>query len=82
MESPVKKIDFSGNGNKSTTEEIKNDGARISAHTIKQEEEDEPLLRENPGRFVLFPIQYHEVGVTARRVTPLDCNVFETIYTY
>lgn len=23
--------------------------------------EDEPLLRENPNRFVLFPIQYHEV---------------------
>jgi ribonucleoside-diphosphate reductase subunit M2 len=24
-------------------------------------EEDEPLLRENPNRFVLFPIQYHEI---------------------
>nr|CAG4643228.1 EOG090X06TJ [Ilyocryptus agilis] len=24
-------------------------------------EEDEPLLRPNPGRFVLFPIQYHDV---------------------
>ncbi len=24
-------------------------------------EEDEPLLKENKGRFVLFPIQYHEV---------------------
>jgi ribonucleoside-diphosphate reductase subunit M2 len=22
---------------------------------------DEPLLRENPNRFVMFPIQYHEV---------------------
>lgn len=24
-------------------------------------EEDEPLLKENPRRFVLFPIQYHEI---------------------
>lgn len=24
-------------------------------------EDDEPLLQENPGRFVLFPIKYHEV---------------------
>ncbi|OIW33695.1 hypothetical protein CONLIGDRAFT_188187 [Coniochaeta ligniaria NRRL 30616] len=24
-------------------------------------EDDEPLLRENPGRFVLFPIKYHEI---------------------
>jgi ribonucleoside-diphosphate reductase subunit M2 len=28
---------------------------------IKDEEKDEPLLRENPQRFVLFPIQHHEV---------------------
>jgi len=27
------------------------------APTIKQDEADEPLLRENPGRFVLFPIR-------------------------
>lgn len=24
-------------------------------------EQDEPILRENPQRFVMFPIQYHEV---------------------
>jgi ribonucleoside-diphosphate reductase subunit M2 len=24
--------------------------------------EDEPILRENSQRFVLFPIKYHEVG--------------------
>ena len=23
--------------------------------------EDEPLLRENPNRFVIFPIQYHDI---------------------
>lgn len=33
---------------------------------IKPEEADEPLLRENPQRFVLFPIKYHEVRVTSR----------------
>jgi ribonucleoside-diphosphate reductase subunit M2 len=29
---------------------------------IKPEEVDEPLLQENPQRFVLFPIKYHEVS--------------------
>jgi ribonucleoside-diphosphate reductase subunit M2 len=31
------------------------------APTIKPTEADEPLLQENPQRFVLFPIKYHEV---------------------
>ncbi|KAI9713237.1 MAG: Ribonucleotide-diphosphate reductase (RNR), small subunit [Bogoriella megaspora] len=31
------------------------------AETIKPEEADEPLLQENPQRFVLFPIKYHEI---------------------
>ncbi|KAL2172230.1 hypothetical protein VTG60DRAFT_7074 [Thermothelomyces hinnuleus] len=31
------------------------------APTIKPEEADEPLLQENPQRFVLFPIKYHEI---------------------
>ncbi|KAI9678647.1 MAG: Ribonucleotide-diphosphate reductase (RNR), small subunit [Caeruleum heppii] len=29
--------------------------------SIKPEEADEPLLQENPHRFVLFPIKYHEI---------------------
>jgi len=29
---------------------------------IKAEVADEPLLKENPRRFVLFPIQDNEVG--------------------
>ena len=33
------------------------------APTIKPEEADEPLLQENPHRFVLFPIKYHEVCI-------------------
>jgi ribonucleoside-diphosphate reductase subunit M2 len=31
------------------------------APTIKPDEVDEPLLQENPNRFVLFPIKYHVV---------------------
>ncbi|KAL7811067.1 ribonucleotide reductase [Trichoderma gracile] len=31
------------------------------APTIKPEEIDEPILQENPQRFVLFPIKYHEI---------------------
>lgn len=31
------------------------------AATIKEEEAIEPILQENPQRFVLFPIKYHEV---------------------
>ena len=34
----------------------------VVAPGIKPEEADEPLLQENPQRFVLFPIKYHEVG--------------------
>lgn len=33
----------------------------VVAPTIKEEEANEPLLQENPHRFVLFPIRYHEV---------------------
>jgi hypothetical protein len=32
------------------------------APTIKDDEADEPLLMENPHRFVMFPIKYHEVS--------------------
>lgn len=35
----------------------------VVAPTIKSFEADEPLLKENPHRFVLFPIKYHEVRV-------------------
>jgi len=36
---------------------------------IKAHEADEPLLQENPQRFVLFPIKYHEVRVATRLST-------------
>lgn len=31
------------------------------APTLKEDEAVEPILQENPQRFVLFPIKYHEV---------------------
>lgn len=34
----------------------------VAAPTIKELEAEEPLLKENPHRFVMFPIKYHEVG--------------------
>ena len=40
------------------------------AATIKTHESDEPLLQENPGRFVLFPIKYHEVSPCRPAVAP------------
>ncbi|KAH6661090.1 ribonucleotide reductase [Truncatella angustata] len=75
MESPVKKIDFAGKENapfdadapleietpKPTIEASKEDVAKALAPTIKPDEADEPLLRENAQRFVLFPIKYHEI---------------------
>ncbi|TVY42981.1 Ribonucleoside-diphosphate reductase small chain [Lachnellula occidentalis] len=35
--------------------------AVVVTSTLKPEEADEPLLQENPNRFVLFPIKYHEI---------------------
>lgn len=49
-------------------EPVKVEKAVVVAPTIKAEEADEPLLQENPHRFVLFPIKYHEVSLTRRRV--------------
>ncbi|KAE8444890.1 Ribonucleotide-diphosphate reductase (RNR), small subunit [Mollisiaceae sp. DMI_Dod_QoI] len=46
---------------KPIVEEVKVEKAVTVAPTIKPEESDEPLLQENPHRFVLFPIKYHEI---------------------
>jgi ribonucleoside-diphosphate reductase subunit M2 len=74
-ESPAKKLDFTTANKENnsavaikvigipeldlTTAQDKADA--IVAATIKEEEKGEILLRENPQRFVLFPIQHHEV---------------------
>lgn len=79
-ESPVKKLNFQAAGKenvpfdaaapvdievkKPIVEEAKQEKP-IVAPTIKPEEADEPLLQENPHRFVLFPIKYHEVSVAS-----------------
>ena len=34
-----------------------------TALSIKAMEAEEPILKENPHRFVMFPIRYHEVHV-------------------
>ncbi|KAG5922947.1 Ribonucleotide-diphosphate reductase (RNR), small subunit [Claviceps africana] len=46
---------------KSPTEAKKDVDAPAVAPGIKTDESDEPLLQENPQRFVLFPIKYHEI---------------------
>lgn len=60
---------------KPQVELIKQEEKPAVAPGIKPEEADEPLLRDNPQRFVLFPIKYHEVRVL-RRVSRhvLDLN--------
>lgn len=57
---------------KTKVEEVETDSKTEVAET-KPEHIDEPLLQENPQRFVLFPIRYHEVSgrVTTRKVAHL-----------
>jgi ribonucleoside-diphosphate reductase subunit M2 len=78
-DSPAKKLDF-GETNKENNSSVPvkivgipdipdvptADSSEPSvAATIKAEEAHEPLLQENPQRFVLFPIQHHEVSAAA-----------------
>lgn len=86
MESPVKKLNFNAADKENqpldqttastetksveqTKEMVKQEKPTV-APGIKAEEVDEPLLQENPHRFVLFPIKYHEVcdASTTRKV--------------
>ncbi|KAF1944018.1 ribonucleoside-diphosphate reductase-like protein subunit M2 [Clathrospora elynae] len=69
-ESPAKNLDFSSADKENVFKpivgipDIEDNVSAITptvASTIKEEEADEPLLQENPGRFVLFPIKYHDV---------------------
>lgn len=75
-ESPAKKLDFSSADKENVYKPIvgipdfeEDDDAVVKptvAPTIKPEEANEPLLQENPGRFVLFPIKYHDVSIPMR----------------
>lgn len=76
-DSPAKKIDFGAIGKenkpvdtsdpddlnalKKASVQVVKEVKPTVAPTIKELEADEPLLQENPHRFVLFPIKYHEV---------------------
>lgn len=79
-DSPVKKLNFNAtekeNAPVSSTVDAPAKPAAVEkpaeeqpkvAPGIKSFEADEPLLQENPHRFVLFPIKYHEVSRTSTR---------------
>lgn len=57
-------------------ESLKRESKEVAptATSIKPDYMDEPILQENPQRFVLFPIKYHEVcvprRVSTRKVPP------------
>lgn len=74
-DSPANKLDFSSADKENVfrpivgipdLEEEVSDHKPTTAPTIRPEEADEPLLQENPGRFVLFPIKYHDVSSDSR----------------
>ncbi|KAI1754351.1 ribonucleoside-diphosphate reductase small subunit [Xylaria castorea] len=44
-----------------TLDKPKEEPKAAVASGLRPEEADEPLLQENPNRFVLFPIKYHEI---------------------
>ena len=82
-DSPIKKIGFGGIGKentahvatpavddlkKPTVDLVKKDEKPIAGNGAKPDLSGEPLLRENPNRFVLFPIKYHEVNIDALRL--------------
>ncbi|KAF1981276.1 hypothetical protein K402DRAFT_398709 [Aulographum hederae CBS 113979] len=72
-DSPAKKIDFNAADKENVEkavpivgipdlDDLEAPAADVKvAPTIKEDEIDEPLLQENPQRFVLFPIKYHEI---------------------
>lgn len=51
--------------NKPQLDLVKEEKPPVS-EAIKASEAEEPLLQENPHRFVLFPIKYHEVRAYQR----------------
>ncbi|XP_074472656.1 ribonucleoside-diphosphate reductase subunit M2 [Sebastes fasciatus] len=44
-----------------TARKIFSDAAPKAVKKSSRSEEEEPLLKENPRRFVIFPIQYHDI---------------------
>lgn len=74
-DSPVKKLNFDSAGKENApSTRVDAPAGKIvekpaqtvtTTPTAKELEATEPLLQENPHRFVLFPIKYHEVSVTS-----------------
>ncbi|KAF9884602.1 Ribonucleotide-diphosphate reductase (RNR), small subunit [Aspergillus nanangensis] len=71
-DSPVKKLNFEAVGKENVSLSTPVDAPikptaekptelSKTALSIKEMEANEPLLQENPHRFVLFPIKYHEI---------------------
>ncbi|KAJ5457906.1 hypothetical protein N7475_009294 [Penicillium sp. IBT 31633x] len=71
-DSPIKKLDFQSTGKENAVASLKPVDASTEkptektsetkrALTPKELEATEPLLQENPQRFVMFPIKYHEI---------------------
>ena len=46
------------------------------------EKRDEPLLRENSNRFVLFPIQYHDIWEIYKKAVASFWTVNEARYSF
>ncbi|RFU75460.1 ribonucleoside-diphosphate reductase small chain [Trichoderma arundinaceum] len=61
LESLAKQMDEDHKPTEAAKKVEKEETKASVAATIKAEEADEPILQENPQRFVLFPIKYHEI---------------------
>lgn len=88
-DSPAKKLDFEFLGKENVLVEIpvvddmdlkkpqldlvKTEEKPSVALSIKVMEAEEPILKENPHRFVMFPIKYHEVGAFPPASTQMVC---------
>ncbi|QPC78750.1 hypothetical protein HYE68_009502 [Fusarium pseudograminearum] len=61
MESPVKKLNFGTDTTELKAKIVEESKKEEQKTAVSKAEEDEPILQENPQRFVLFPIKYHEI---------------------
>ncbi len=64
-----------------------NDDSVKAAENRQKAIDDEPLLRENPRRFVIFPIQYHDIWTFYKKaeasfwtVEEVDLSKVSTVY--
>lgn len=63
---------------KPNMDQAKDDGftAIKNVPTMKFDPQLEPLLRENPKRFVIFPIKYHDIWAMYKKVSRTCCDMF------